>query len=122
MLFSGREHVLNLDRRFDITRDGMPQATILRRLIGRPRIALTATDYLFKIKRITGEKFEARGMFTNRWTLTQGDALIAAVETDGEVSEITLPAQPRDLPFVMTVIMAIIRLNPPAKASDPTDY
>jgi uncharacterized protein YxjI len=118
VLYSGREHVWDLDNKFVISRDDIPQATILRHITRGQRKILGSPDYRYDIERITGEKFEANGVFTHRWTLDQGDAVIAIIETDGHVSEITMPNPPRDLPFVLAVIMAIVRQNPPSRYAE----
>jgi uncharacterized protein YxjI len=115
VLYSGREHVWNLDRKFVISRDDIPHATMLRRVIGDQRKILSSPDYRYEVEHVTGEKFEASGMFTHRWKLTQGENVIAAVATDGHASDITIPHPPRDLPFVLAVIVAIVRLNPPSR-------
>lgn len=121
VLFSGREHVLNLDQKFIISRDDVPQATMLRRAISNARKVFGSPAYAYDVERVTGEKFTATGTFIGDWKLTQNDAVVATVATDGHVSDITIPSTPRDLPFILTVIVAIVRLNPPPRSADSTN-
>mgnify|MGYP007117520580 CR=1 FL=1 len=121
VLFTGREHVWNLDQKFDIARDGRRHATIIRQLVrGGTRIFGTPT-YRYEVTLAGGDKMEATGVFTAHWTLRRRDMTVANVETDGHVSEISLACDARDVPLILTIVMAIVRLNPPARSASTTD-
>ena len=124
VLFAGREHMWNLDQKFVISRDDMLYATMLREMVTGHRKILGTPTYRYVVTLATGEKMEANapsGAFTSHWKLRWRDATVADVETDGEVSEISLASDARDVPFVLTVVMAIVRLNRPSRSGSTTD-
>lgn len=120
VLFTGNEHVLDLDRRFDIARDGIVAATILRETVSGHRTILGSPVYRFVVECPNGDRFDASGTFTESWTLGRDGIIMARIATDGAISEIELVEPTGDPAFIMTVVMAIVRLNPPARhaASD----
>ena len=114
-LFTGREHLLNLDQKFEIERDGVLEATIVRETVSGHRKILGTPKYRYVVSRRNGQTLEARGSFLSRWTLQLDGATVAQVDTDGHVSEIDLTAATDDGAFIFTVVMAIVRLNPPPR-------
>ena len=120
-LFTGREHVLNLDHKFEIERDGVLEATLLREIVSGHRNVFSTPEYRYVVSRRNGQTFEARGSFLTRWTLQLDGAMVARVDTDGHVSEIDLTAATDDGAFVFSVVMAIVRLNPPPRSDSSAD-
>ena len=124
VLFSGRERAWNLDQKFEISRDDMLFATMQREMVSGHRKILGTPTYRYVIALATGDKMEAtagHGTFTGHWKLRWHDATVADVNTDGEVSEISFARDARDVPFFLTVVMAIVRLNPPSRSGSMTD-
>jgi hypothetical protein len=120
-LFTGREHVMSLDHRFDIERDGVLEATLLRETVSGHRTVFGTPQYRYVVSRRNGQTFEARGSFLTQWTLQLDGAVVARVDTDGHVSEIDLEAATDDGFFMFTVVMAIVRLNPPPRSGSSTE-
>ncbi len=116
-LFTAREHVLNLDQKFEIERDGVLEATMLREIVSGHTRVFGTPDYRYVVSRRNGQTFEARGSFLTKWTLQLDGAIVARVDTDEHVSEIDLPAATDDGAFIFTVVMAIVRLNPPPRSN-----
>ena len=120
-LFTGREYVMSLDQKFDIERDGVLEATLLREIVSGHRKIFGTPNYRYVVSRRNGQTFEARGSFLSQWTLQRDGAIVARVDTDGHVSEIDLEAATDDGFFIFTVVMAIVRLNPQPRVGDSTD-
>lgn len=121
VLFTGREHVWNLDQKFDIEKDSRRHATLVRQVVSGGRKIFGTPTYRYEVTLAGGEKMEATGVFTSRWTLRRRDMTAANVETDGHVSEISLAGDTRDVPLILTIVMAIVRLNPPSRYASTTD-
>ena len=124
VLFTGREQAWNLDQKFVISRDDMAYATMLREMVSGHRNILGSATYRYVVTLATGEKLEANApnsAFTSHWKLRWRDATVADVETDGEVSEISLASDAHDVPFVLTVVMAVVRLNQPSRTGSTVD-
>ncbi len=120
-LFTARQHVLNLDQKFDIERDGVLEATLVRETVSGHRKIVGTPQYRYVASRRNGQTLEARGSFLTQWTLQIDGALVARVDTDGHVSEIDLTTATDDGAFIFTVVMAIVRLNPPPGSGSSTD-
>ena len=48
-LFTGKEHVFSLDRRFEFERDGVPYATVLREMTSDPGQILGSASYRYVV-------------------------------------------------------------------------
>lgn len=96
-LFTGREHILNLDQRFEFERDGVAYATMQ-----------------------AGDRLETSGDVRSKWALRRGDATVARVQTDDYVHTVDL-VDSHDAAFVMSVVMAVARLNTPSNVGSPAD-
>ena len=112
---------MSLDHKFDIERDGVLEATLLRATVSGRRKIFGTPQYRYVVSRRNGQTFEARGSFLSQWTLQLDGAVVARVDTDGHVSEIALEAATDDGFFIFTVVMAILRLNPQPRSASPTD-
>ena len=112
-LFTGREHVFSLDRRFEFERDGVPYATVLREMTSDPGQILGTASYRYVATLGTGDRIETAGYVLTRWTIARGEETLARIESDGYVHTIDL-VDGADGTFVMAVVMAVARLNPPS--------
>ena len=119
-LFTGKEHVLNLDQRFEFERDGVPYATMLREMTSDPRKIIGSATYRYVVTLRTGDRLETAGYVLTRWTVARGPDLVARIESDGCVHTIEL-LDDGNGPFVMTMVMAVARLNKPPNVGDQTD-
>ena len=124
VLLSGRERAWNLDQKFEISRNDMLFATMQREMVSGHRKILGTPIYRYVIALATGDKMEAtaaHGTFSGHWKLRWHDETVADVSTDGEVSKISFARDARDVPFFLTVVMAIVRLNPPSRSGSSTN-
>lgn len=118
-LFTGREHVLNLEQRFEFERDGVAYATMRREWVGAIRL-VGSTDYRYVITCRAGDRLETTGYVLTSWAIRRGDATVAQVESDDYVHTVDL-GDDADAAFVMTVVMGVVRLNKPPKGGSPAD-
>lgn len=118
-LFTGREHLLNLDQRFEIEREGAAYATVRREWVGAIRLA-GSQDYRYVVSCRTGDHLETTGHVLTRWAIRRGDATVACVESDDHVHTVDL-ADADDAAFLMTIVMAVARLNKPPNVGSPAD-
>lgn len=118
-LFTGREHVFNLDQRFEFERDGVPCATMQREWVGEIKL-MGSQRYRYVVTSRTGDQLQTKGYVLTNWTLRRGDVTLASVESDGSVHTIDL-VDGTDAPFLMTVVMAVARLNKPPNVGDSTN-
>jgi uncharacterized protein YxjI len=119
-LFTGKEHVLSLDRRFEFERFGVPYATMLREMTSDPRQIIGSADYRYVVTLRTGDRLETKGYVLTRWTIVRGQDTVAHIETDGYDSTIDL-VDATDAAFVVTVVMAVARLNPPPSSGESSN-
>lgn len=119
-LFNGKEHVLSLDRRFEFERDGMPYATMLREMTSDPGQIMGSASYRFVTTVRTGGRLQTAGHVGTDWTITRDTQTIARIESDDHVHTIDL-VDGTDGEFVMTVVMAVARLNPPTGVASSPD-
>jgi uncharacterized protein YxjI len=119
-LFTGQEHVLDLAQRFEFERDGVPYATMLREMTSDPRQIVGSASYRYVVTLRTGDRLETTGYVRTQWTIQRGDATIARIETTDFDNVIDL-VDATDGPFVITVVMAVARLNKPSNVGDQTD-
>ena len=119
-LFTGKEHVFSLDRRFEFERDGVPYATVLREMTSDPRQILGTAAYRYVATLRTGDRLETAGYLLTRWTIARGEETLARIESDGYVHTIEL-VDGTDGAFVMAVVMAVARLNPPSGLDSRAD-
>lgn len=123
-LFTGCEQAWNLDQKFAISRDDMAYAMMLREMVSGYQKILGLATYRYVVTLATGEKSETNApnsAFTSHWKLRWRDATVADLETDGEVSEISLASDAHDVPFVLTVVMVVVRLNQPSRTGSTHD-
>ncbi|MEP6916621.1 MAG: hypothetical protein ABJC89_13300 [Acidobacteriota bacterium] len=118
-LFTGREHVLNLEQRFEFERDGIAHATMLREWVGAIRL-IGSQAYRYVVTCRTGDRLETTGYVLTNWAIRRRDAIVAQVESDGYVHTVDL-VDGDEAGFVMTVVMAVVRLNKPANVGSPAD-
>lgn len=118
-LFTGREHVLNLDQRFEFERDGVGYATMQREWVGKIRI-MGSHPYRYVVTMQAGDRLETSGYVLSKWALRRGDATVARVQTDDYVHTVDL-VDSRDAAFVISVVMAVARLNKPSNVGSPAD-
>lgn len=118
-LFSGKEHLLNLDQRFEFERDGVLFATMLRELVGKVRL-LGEQDFRYVVTGRTGDRLVTRGYVHTVFSLQRGDATVAQVVRDNDEFTVDLAAD-ADGAFLMAVIVAIVRLNRAPRVGSPSD-
>lgn len=119
-LFTGTEHVLSLDQRFEFERDGVPCATMLREMTSDPGQILGSASYRYVATLRTGDRLETAGYVLTSWTIARGGETIARIESDDYVHTIDL-LDGADGAFVMAVVMAVARLNPPPGVGSTAD-
>jgi uncharacterized protein YxjI len=119
-LFTGKEHVFSLDRRFEFERDGAPYATLLREMTSDPGQILGSASYRYVATLRTGDRLETAGYVLTRWTIARGEETIARIESDGYVHTVDL-VDGADGAFVLAVVMAVARLNPPSGLDSRAD-
>jgi uncharacterized protein YxjI len=110
-LFTGREHVLSLEQRFEFERDGVAYATMHREWVGTIRL-VGSQDYRYVVMDRTGERLETTGYVLTNWAIRRGDVTVARVGSDDYVHTVDL-LDGVDGAFVMSVVMAVARLNKP---------
>jgi uncharacterized protein YxjI len=110
-LFTGREHVLSLEQRFEFERDGVPCATMRREWVGKVRL-VGSQNYRYVVVARTGERLETTGYVLTDWAIKRDDVTVARVASDGYVHTVDL-FDGVDGAFVLSVIMAVARLNKP---------
>lgn len=118
-LFTGREHVLNLDQQFEFERDGVAHATMRREFVGKVRLT-GSQPYRYVVTCRTGDGLETKGHVRTNWTIQRGATTIVRVESDGYVHTLDL-IDGGDAAFVMAVVMAVVRLNKPIGTGTPND-
>lgn len=119
-LFTGKEHVLSLERRFEFERDGVPYATMLREMTSDPRQIMGSARYRYVATLRSGDRLTTAGYVLTRWTIARGGATVARIESDGYVHTIDL-VDGADGAFVMAMVMAVARLDPPFGSGSPAD-
>lgn len=119
-LFTGKEHVLSLDQRFEFERDGVPCATMLREMTSDPGQILGSASYRYVATLRTGDRLTTAGYVLTRWTIARGGETIARIESDGYVHTIDL-VDGTDGAFVMAMVMAVARLDQPPEGASSTD-
>lgn len=119
VLFSGREHVLNLDQRFEFERDGAAYASMQREWVGDIKV-FGSQAFRYVITCRTGDRLTTKGPVLSTWTIRRGDDTVARVESDDYVYTVDL-LDGTDAAFVMTVVMAVARLNKPPSSGSSTD-
>lgn len=115
-LFTGKEHVLSIDRRFEFERDGVPYATMLREMTSDPGQILGSARYRYIVTMRTGDRLETQGYVLTQWTIARSEKTIARIESDDYVHTVDL-LDGADGAFVMAVVMAVARLDPPPVGS-----
>jgi uncharacterized protein YxjI len=118
-LFAGREHLLNLDQRFEIEREGAAYATMRREWVGAIRL-MGSQDYRYVVSCRTGDHLATTGYVLTRWAIQRRDATVARVESDSYVHTVDL-VDADDAAFLMTIVMAVARLNKPPNVGDSAD-
>lgn len=116
-VFTGREHVLDLDQQFDIERDGATHGTLRREFVGKIRL-LGEQPFRYVVACHDGTAWRTTGNVSSRWTVVRGDAVVARVDSHRHVHDIEL-VDGVDAAFAMTLIMAVVRLNPPSRHDSP---
>ncbi|MEO7157332.1 MAG: hypothetical protein ABI039_07220, partial [Vicinamibacterales bacterium] len=104
---------------FEFERDGVPHATMLRKVVGRIPV-LGRPDYRYVVSLRSGDQLETVGYVLTNWTISRADVIVARIESSGYVYTIDL-LDSTDAAFVMTVVMAIGRLNKPPNVGDSPD-
>lgn len=119
VLFSGKEHVLNLDQRFEFERDGILFATMVRELVGKVRV-VGESDYRYVATLRTGERFVTSGYVQTAFSVSRDGATVARVERDLDEFTFDLEHEANGA-FLMAMAVAVVRLNRAPRVGSPSD-
>lgn len=119
VLFSGQEHLLNLEQRFEFERDGVLFATMVRELVGKVRL-IGESDYRYVVTLRTGERFVTSGYVQTAFSISRDGATVARVERDFDEFTFDLMDEVYGA-FLMAMAVAVVRLNRAPRTGSPSD-